>query len=214
MCLLQGCVDLSDSMGPIEIPGGNWGGFCDDSTPDPAFVGVYFLDAQRYVQLGDSLMVYASVLNGRCQPISIDLMSSWSSSNNSVATIEPVPPNGEVAIVRTRATGVASAIATAKGAAGSVEFQVIPRVATMVLNPATATLRVGDSIRVSPVAKSASGQIIPVVPVQYSYEQSPAVMMNFTDKGIWIYGQNPGTFTLQAQVFDLQSTAVITIVKR
>lgn len=212
LCLLQACVSMDDAMGPIEMPSGGFG-FCDDSTTGPAFVAVYVVDG-RFVQLGDSLTVQASVLDGQCRPLSLDLMTSWSSSNNAVATVHPLPPMGDFAVVRPKAVGIASAIVTAQGAPGSLEFEVIPRVASLVLNPATATLRVGDSIRVSAVAKSASGQVIPVVPVRYTYDQSPTVMTNYTDKGIWVYGKSPGTFTIEAQLFALRASSVITIVNR
>lgn len=129
----------------------------------------------------------------------------WSSSNVSVAT---VAPNGTVTAV---AAGGATVTATSEGKSGTASVTVTappPATPTLTVTPASATVNVFGTTKLTATARNASGNVVPGASVTWS--TSNGLVANVAQDGT-VSGLLPGTATITATWGSVTGTATVTV---
>ena len=127
---------------------------------------------------------------------------TWSSSNDSVATVSQT---GDVA---TRAVGTATITATSEGASGSATVTVSPvPVASIEAQPATATLVVGATVALTAQVKDANGALLDRA---VSWSSDAPSVATVSPTGV-VTAVAPGSATITVQAEGRSATAAITV---
>jgi hypothetical protein len=207
LLFLQGCFD---SFGP---KGGGKPGDYSCAAPGGHNVSISPSSGElEYIQLGDSITYRSEIVNRNCQPVSLDLRTSWSSSAPETLSVSPLPPSGGSARAHALRLGPAMVRLAVGSDTGKHAIRVIRRIASLQLSPASASIQVGDSVRIWSVVTDTSGAPTNVS-VQFIYNTSPVITMQCCrGRGIWVRGNKPGVVTIQAHFFDLVGTTTITVV--
>lgn len=139
----------------------------DAAGPEPvAHVQVNPSAAQRMV--GQTLQLSATVTNRSGKTLS-DRSVTWSSANASIAVVDA---NG---MVTTQAPGTATITASCDGVSGAASLTVLPvPVASVEVEPATAYLAPGDTIRLTAITRDSAGGIITNRPISW-HSNTPTV---------------------------------------
>ena len=223
LCALQGCLDidmtgLEDALGSGYGDGGygdgGFGGFCQGTKGTPSFAQLRPTAYESHLQLGDSIDVKAIVVDGACSEMAVALTGAWSVSPPTVATVESFGVLDDSARVRARALGNATVHLRKDSLEASITFTVVPRMATFVLDPASATIKVGDSVWVSTTATDTAGRVWGELPIAWTFANAGAAIMNFQQQGLWIIGIQPGKLTATARLFAMTRSSVITVIAR
>lgn len=217
---LQGCfkMDFSGLESGLESSGfgggGGWGVTCDGPVHAITYITLTSSSFEYYTQLGDSVTISASLMDGACTPVVMDLTSNWSTSAPEVVSITPQRPAGERAIATPRALGAAEIKVTINSVVGTTWVHVVPRIAAMEMVPASATVRMGDSVFVSATLTDPAGKVVNDVPVNFYADYSDVIEVRVGPNGMWVHGRTVGIASVQARVFERFSTSKITVVAR
>ncbi len=136
---------------------------------------------------------------------------TWSSSDESVAT---VAPTGEVTAVGLgTATITASAVADGLTASGTASITVAQAPATITLSPVTFEIGPGGNVTIEAVVRDAGGTVIAVPSIVWT--TSDATVATVTEstptRGV-VVGVAAGTATITATAGSASATATITVV--
>lgn len=218
---LQGCMDLDfsgldmDGLGGGGY-GGGWGPACDGPVGTIQTVWVTSASKDYYLELGDSVTLTASLMDGACNMVVLDLMKSWSTTAADSLSLRPLGPAGEHAIFKPQQTGVAEIKVSVNNAVGMTSVEAIPRIQGIVMTPSSATIRVGDSVLVSAVARYVGGSVVDYPYVWFDLDQQSGVTEGlwYSDAGIWIIGRKPGKSPVVARLLKHSAISEITVVAR
>ena len=140
-------------------------------------------EVSQYVASGGTMFVYATATDASGNTIS-GLPITWSSADNSVATVAPFSP-ANAGVVTAVAAGTVSITATIGGASGTTSVTVVPlsAVASIRLKPATVTFVAGptgfgSTAQMSLTAADASGNAVVGVPVTWSISNDSAATLS------------------------------------
>ncbi len=130
---------------------------------------------------------------------------TWSSSNTTVATVSAT------GVVNGIIPGTATITATSEGKSGSTVVTVVPvPVASVVLSPTTASIRVTATTTFTPTVKDANGTVVTNRVI--SWTSSDSTIATVTPAGI-VTGVAPGTVTITATSEGKSGTASVTVSK-
>lgn len=219
---LQGCIDL-DMTGLEHIGdglsggggyGGGWGPTCGGPPGAVKWVTLDWMPYDAYTQVGDSIEMTAQAQDGACNTVIVDLTKSWSSSDTTIASVKAWLPAGATATVSTSRLGVADITVTTNGVSASRAVHVVQRVAEIRMNPAAATIAVGDSVYVTATAIGVDGKPV-IEPTMYlSSADFELFGFRYDMTGVWIFGKKTGTGSVQAQMFQRLATMSVTVIAR
>jgi uncharacterized protein YjdB len=164
-------------------------------TVAPPIAGVFVAEAPvGELAVGGSMQVYATAVAANGDTIT-GLPASWSSSNNSLATVAPF--NIFVANVSAVTAGNVSITATVAGVSGSTTVSVVPLAAatSVRLNPATVTIVAGPvgfgaGTQMALFVTDANGNQILGVPIAWSISDTSAATISATG----LITPNPAVF--------------------
>ncbi len=128
---------------------------------------------------------------------------SWTSGDRSVVTVNA---SGLAIAV---ANGTAAITATAGSASGTVTVTVAQRVATVAVSPESATLVVGDTLRLTSEATDANGHIVPEAVVSWA---SGNTSVGVVDPSGLVTGVGAGNVEITATSSEVVGRASLTIV--
>src|SRR6266550_4647296 len=172
------------------------------ATPDTAVASVTISPAPASVQVGQTLQLTASpkdsagrILAGRTV--------TWASGNPSIATVSP---SGQVTGA---APGTAPITATSEGKSGTATLTVttVP-VAAVSMSPATATIRVGQTMQLTATPKDSAGSTLAGRTVTWA--SSNTSVASVSGSGL-VTSVVAGTATLTATSEGKDGSAVVTV---
>jgi hypothetical protein len=133
-----------------------------------------------------------------------DVIFAWHSSNPSVAAIDAA------GVVTGVAPGKAKLTATAEGASGAIEIEVVKSsVRSLVIEPRTAQARTGDVIRFKAQAKDGSGKTLNAA-VRWAVSGADALIES---DGAFV-AERPGTYVVTAASGEQAAVASIVVTPR
>lgn len=193
-------------------------GGCDDPTRADPVAQVEVTAPATRVEVGQSIQLSASVLNGAGAVMSGRAVA-WTSSDEAVAT---VAADGRVT---GKAPGSATITAAAGGRRDGVEVTVAPAnvVARVTMEPDSFLLVVGNTVAIRPptedqaatnaarllaVPRSASGAVLLYLPV--SYATSSAAVATVSDSGV-VRAVAPGTAVITARIGGVEGRLAVTV---
>src|SRR6266516_407141 len=172
------------------------------ATPDTAVASVTISPAPASVQVGQTLQLTASpkdsagrILAGRTV--------TWASGNPSIATVSP---SGQVTGA---APGTAPITATSEGKSGTATLSVtsVP-VASVSLSPATATIRVGQTMQLTATPKDSAGNTLTGRTVTWASSNTSVASVS---GGGLVTSVVAGSATLTATSEGKDGSAVVTV---
>lgn len=132
-----------------------------------------------------------------------DRTVTWSSSNTAVAI---VAPSGWVTAV---APGVATVTATSEGRSGSANISVAPMpVGSVMVNPASSTVRTGETTTLSATLRDTSGAVVTDRVVTWS--SSDETIATVSSAGV-VTGVSAGTATISATSEGKSGSSAVTV---
>ncbi|HEX8211290.1 MAG TPA: Ig-like domain-containing protein [Longimicrobium sp.] len=153
---------------------------------------------------GTTQQLTAAVFDTAGGPLA-DRPVTWTSSDPAVAT---VAANGMVSAIR--AGGPVTITATAEGKSGTAAITVTPEpVATVALEPGSATIQVGAAVQFRVVARDAAGNVL--VGRSATLISSNAAVATVDESGM-VRGVSVGTSILTATSEGKSTTATITVI--
>ncbi|MBA4155855.1 MAG: Ig-like domain-containing protein [Gemmatimonadetes bacterium] len=152
--------------------------------------------------LGSQIQVTATVLDEQGNVITNPSIT-WSTLDASVATVDGT---GNVI---SKAIGVALIMATSGSAADTATLHVHQEVAAVSVSPSTATLAVGDSVRLTATATDANGVV--VEGVSFTWIASDSAVAAVSGGGV-VRGVGVGAATITAAAGSVSATAAIQVV--
>ena len=225
---VQGCSDdygTGVDWSGVGGTGGGGGGtyeYCSGATGVLSALFLLPSIGGDLIQLGDSTTYMAMATdNTGCFLTPPDLMTGWASKQPTVLAITPLAPMGHVASVRAVGVGTGVIQLSAPGLNTVVaEIQVVPRIATLQLEPASVTIRVGDSVYVSAAAVDTAGNRNTKLKMDLlvdfvgrapgDYWQRSAWKQN----GIWVVGTSAGAASVTTTLFGRTAASTVTVVPR
>ncbi|HUF14064.1 MAG TPA: hypothetical protein VMN78_13250 [Longimicrobiales bacterium] len=124
-----------------------------------------------------------------------DIDYTWRSADPGIASVDPL------GVVRGRRVGRATISASAEGITSDVVVQVVPNiVASLTIEPQSASVETGDVVRFRAVARDARGDAIPAVPVSYAIvggDPRGTVGAAIYEDGAFV-AERPGTYQVTA----------------
>jgi hypothetical protein len=207
---LDGCDVKTDMSGP-DHNGEGGGGYVFDCPPGGTGVSLLYAMGTYPAQLGDSVKLRAF---GSCGTVLGNLMNAWSSTAPAILPITPLEPSGEDAVLYAREVGTSLITLSSQGGTASLMIPVIPRIATVRFSPESATLRVGDSVFVSPVVIDTAGQPVTGQSITYTFNFTGVVENRQQWNGVWFIARKPGTSTIQGEFLFHVGEITITVLAR
>lgn len=211
-----GCGGSSGGTG-LDFGGGGGGGglwtpSCDGIAGKPAGLTLFASDFQAHV--GGAVELSVEVVDGTCALMTMDLTNSWSVSPATMGTLEVFPQGGRAHFVPGK-IGDVTVTVSKDGFVDRRYIRVWPHVASFTLSPASRTLRVGDSVQVTLVALDAAGKVMQNMPSELNFDwYSPVAEVRTYPTVTWLLGVQPGTYDLNARLFDMRRTSTITVIER
>ncbi|MGI8497955.1 MAG: Ig-like domain-containing protein [Gemmatimonadaceae bacterium] len=152
--------------------------------------------------IGQTVQLAVTVLDARGNPVTGSPVS-WSSSNNSVATVSA---SGVVTAI---ATGAATVTATVQGqsASATVDVRAAP-VGSIVLTPAIATPFPGGTVQLTSTIKDVNGN--PMTGLTVAWTSSDRAIATVSSSGL-VTALTRGTATITATVQGLSSSAIVDV---
>jgi hypothetical protein len=147
--------------------------------------------------IGSSIQLSATAVDGNGRQIK-NAGITWTSLDPSIAVVDT---RGNVT---SRAVGLALITAVSGSAADTARIDVRQIVATVHVTPETASLNVGDSIRMVAVAADSNGVEAPGATIQWASSSSAASVLNGVVKGL-----TAGTATITAATATASARATI-----
>ncbi|HYR13021.1 MAG TPA: Ig-like domain-containing protein, partial [Mycobacterium sp.] len=171
-------------------------------TPDTAVASVTVSPATANLHIGQTVQLTATPKNA-AGTILTGRTVTWTSSNPSVATVSP---SGQVTGVT---PGSASITATSEGKSGSTTITVttIP-VASVAISPATANIRVRQTVQLTATPKDSAGGTLAGRTVMWASGDTSIVIVSPT--GL-VTGVAPGTAPITTMSEGKNSSATITV---
>ena len=127
---------------------------------------------------------------------------SWSSGSMSIATVSAQ------GLVTAAGPGSVEITASAGAISGKATVSVMQRIHTITLSPSTASLTVGDTLRISAVAADINANIIPVVELEWTSSNGSIAGVDTT--GL-VQAHLPGTAVISAASGGVRGQAVVTV---
>ena len=166
------------------------------------------------IGVGGSITLFAAVGDASGNPVSNPSVS-WSSRNPAIADVLGI---GDTASVMGRQPGSTTIVATCDPTCGSVRDSVTIQVtgspasvASVAVQPATATLAVGDTMSFSVVLQDSAGNVLTGRPVSWFSTDSAFAIVNNFGTSIIGRGQRAGSALLQATSQGKTGQASITV---
>jgi Domain of unknown function (DUF4382)/Carboxypeptidase regulatory-like domain/Bacterial Ig-like domain (group 2) len=162
------------------------------------------------VGVGGSIVLFAAVGDNNGNPVPNPSVS-WTSRNPAVATVSGF---GDTASVTGRQSGSATIVATSGSLSDSITIQVTGApgsVASVAVQPSTASLAVGDTMSFSAVLRDSAGNILTGRPVSWFSTDSAFAIVNNFGGSIVGRGQRAGSALLQATSQGKTGQATITV---
>jgi uncharacterized protein YjdB len=162
------------------------------------------------VGVGGSIVLFAAVGDNSGNPV-LNPTVSWTSRNAAVADVAGF---GDTAIVTGHQTGSATIVATSGSLSDSVTVQVTgspASVASVTVQPASANLAVGDTLRFDATLRDSAGNILTGRPVSWFSTDSAFAIINNYGTSIIGRGQRVGSALLQATSQGKTGQASITV---
>lgn len=195
------------SIGVAAVLGAVLLSSCIVGPADPAgHVTVYA--SPGVVQVGGELHVFAGAFNRTGSSTRFDGPVRWTVSDTSLARLIPNRRDSEVEVRGVRA-GIVTVTATAGGASGSAQVQVIPRLSEVSLHPAPVSVKAGDTTRVVAIARDEAGR--EVTGLTFTWEMANYSIAAFNGPGGLVLGRAPGTTTVRASVAGTGAIATVTV---
>jgi uncharacterized protein YjdB len=197
----------SDSTSPVITPPGNTppGNTPPGNTPpvNTPVATVAMTPASGSVFLGRTLQLTASTRDAAGATLTGRTIT-WTSSADSIARVDA---NG---LVTGAAIGTATITATSEGrtATASVSVQQVP-VASVLVTPATSSLRVGDTLRLAAVTRDSAGAALTGRQVRWSSSAAGIVTIDSISGLLRAVGA--GSATLTATSEGRSGTAAVTV---
>ena len=162
------------------------------------------------VGVGGSIVLFAAVGDNSGNPVPNPTVT-WTSRDPAVANVMGF---GDTATVTGRATGTTTIVVTSDTLRDSVTIQVTgtaASVASVMVQPASANLAVGDTLSFSAVLRDSAGNILTGRPVSWFSTDSAFAIVNNFGTAIIGRGQRPGSALLQATSGGKTGQASITV---
>jgi uncharacterized protein YjdB len=171
-------------------------------TPRP--VGTVTVAAPPSIEAGATLQLSAAVADTAGGPLT-DREIAWSSSNAAVATVSAT---GVVAGVA--AGGPVTITATTGGKSGTAQITVTPApVATLAIEPGSATIQKGATVELRVIARDAAGNLL--TGRAATLISSNAAVATIANTGV-VTGVGEGSATITANVEGKSANATITVI--
>jgi hypothetical protein len=194
------------------------GDHCDGASGNIAKISLAGMATVDYIQLGDSLILGAEVTDGRCQPVVVDLMEGWSSSAPTVFSVSALRPSGQQARGVSHKTGTSNVKVAIGTNLATVQMRVVPRIASVIISPAAATISVGDSVLLAILVTDTAGRAVVDPMPDFNVDRLNYQVFAFRVVGagkMWIFGRAAGTVILSTNpLFDLIARSTITVAAR
>jgi hypothetical protein len=162
------------------------------------------------VGVGGSITLFAAVGDDAGDPV-VNPSLSWTSSDASIASVFGI---GDTAAVTGHQPGTVTITATSDTLRDSVTVQVTgtaASVASVEVQPPTATLAVGDTMAFSSVLRDSVGNVLTGRPISWFSSDSAFVIEFSYGTSIFGRGRRPGTAVLQATSEGKTGQATITV---
>jgi uncharacterized protein YjdB len=212
----SGSTVISVSSGPVrtsakaKVNRGKGGGggkgtgteATDSTEPEPARVTVT-PDGAKLTAIGASLRLAATVYDST--GATIDSASvSWASKNPEIATVD------STGTVTAKLAGAAFVIAASGGLADTAAIEVEQVVSTVTVSPSSASLEVGDSVRLVAMAADVNGTEVPEI--SFTWSSADAAVATVSSTGM-VKGVSGGsaTVTATASGTNVKATAAVTV---
>ncbi|MDX1745558.1 MAG: Ig-like domain-containing protein, partial [Halobacteriales archaeon] len=164
--------------------------------------------------LEESIQVAAEPLDSNGNPVS-DASLEWSSSNPSIATVDPsgrvtAVAAGEAVVTVTASVGAADASGATASSAASAEIVVVvqPVIASVTLTPASAVVPVDGSVSFSAEARDALGHALDA---EFNWSSSDADILEVSSSGT-ATGRAVGSAEVTARAGDVSGSATVVVV--
>ena len=157
-----------------------------------------------YMQIGDTLRLTTVVTDasGFEMESSDTAVRTWTLSGPSLASLDPQAPSAREVLVTGLSPGPVTVTATALGLQGTLDLRVLPRLASVAIEPDAAELAVGDSIFVAARIIDTDGHEVTGLFPEWRF--GDANLAAFRDigvpAGLRLYGVAPGTYILGVRI--------------
>jgi hypothetical protein len=209
------------SRWPLLLVGGVWACAGHSRLPTPRPIDpqsfrltlTCFGPRQALLARGDQIQLVVGLLGGErgswsCVRPRDPSLIRWSSSDTMVARITA---SGRV---HGRASGTTTVRAEYRGYSAEREVRVIPPVRAVAWEPASATIAVGDTVRLEAVARDSTGRpverLLPLA-VGELEEQGGELVAFHPEGGVLVLGVRPGRLVLVAVLAHRADTAVVLV---
>ena len=170
------------------------------SPPSPASLAIA-PDTFLFTALGDTLRLRAEVRDQQGRVMN-GAAVAWVSSNAAVAA---VAQSGQVRAV---AVGTVTITATSGNVSGEARITVRQDVASVAVEPRTASLVVGDTVRLSAEARDANGNTVPESAFLWGSDRAGVADVDST--GL-VHGLSTGEATITATSAEVTGSAAVTV---